>query len=494
MDETIRDQERKKREAKTRLWAAGELSWKFKERPWAKDMYDFARAHWGQHVYWLVHRRGAKSSTGIVIALEECLRAPNTSVAIVCKTKEQAQDIIDESLIPLLEDCPAALQPRRIKNDYKYVFDHNGSRFVILPTDSKNFRKGRGRKFKYVLVTEAGFIDAIDVVIRSVIAPTTRDVLGRWQGMIVLESTPPEEENHPWIGMYAAAELDGRAYFLPLSKNKWADPLFVKQCQDDCGGADSLTYRREYECEFIFDDTQTVIPEFTAARAFEGDKAKGLPPIVREIERPPESDRYNSLDPGGRHNSGLLWAYYHFALDSVVVEDELMLPNMTSDDLAIRVKQKEKDLWGEHPEGKLHRVADNNNVILLYDLARLHKLRYLATAKDDKDAQINQVRLMVRDGRLVIHPRCKTLIKTLRLAKREPTKRGLSFVEMPEIGHADLLDALIYLVRNVKRHAMPVAPVVPHVVRDIAQAPQPLSQASRSLMSALGLGRRAFRG
>jgi hypothetical protein len=306
----------------------------------------------------------------------------------------------------------------------------------------------------------------------------------------VLESTPPEDEDHPWISMYAAAELDGRAYFLPLSKNPYADPLFIKQCQDDCGGADTLTYRREYECEFVFDDAATVIPEFTAARAFEGDKEKGLPPIVREIERPPESDRYNAMDSGGRHHTGLLWGYYHFEKDVVVIEDELMLLNMTSDDLAIKVKQKDVALWGEHPEGRLTRIADNNNVILLYDLAKMHRLRFMATAKDDKDAQINQLRLMVRDGRLVIHPRCKILIKTLRLAKREQTKRGLSFVEMPDIGHADLLDTLLYLIRNVKRHAMPVAPTTPHVVRDWVPPPEKRSRAGQALMRALGLRRR----
>jgi hypothetical protein len=75
----------------------------------------------------------------------------------------------------------------------------------------------------------------------------------------------------------------GRTFYLPLSKNKWASPNFVQECKDDCGGEDTIEYRAEYECEWVFDDETTVVPEFTQKRAFEGDEAKKLPPIVREI-------------------------------------------------------------------------------------------------------------------------------------------------------------------------------------------------------------------
>lgn len=479
-----------KKEAKRRLWKKGELSWKFQRHPWGKEMYDFVRAHWGQHVHFRVHRRGIKSSTGLIIGIEECLRMPGIDVGVVCKTERQVQNIVDRLMLPLLGDCPRSLQPRRIKNDYSYVFDHNGSKISILPADSQNFVKARGRKFRYILIMEAGFIPDLDIIVKQVLAPTTRDVLGEWRGTIVMESNRADGPGHPWISMYEEAELEGRTFYLPLSKNKWASPQFVQECKDDCGGEETIEYRAEYECEWVFDDESTVIPEFTQKRAFDGDPDKKLPPIVREIVRPPGSDLYSSLDAGGRHHTGHLWGYYHFESDLVVIEDELMLLNMTTDDLAYKLRQRDAALWGEKPDGKIVRVADNNNVILLYDLIRLHGLRYMASAKDNKDAQINQVRLMVRDGRLVIHPRCRLLIKTLRMAKREKTARGLSFVEMEEIGHADLLDCLIYLVRNVRRHATPVADPQAHVARDWIPKPQKRSQAGETLRMALGLGRR----
>jgi hypothetical protein len=82
----------------------------------------------------------------------------------------------------------------------------------------------------------------------------------------------------------------------------------------------------------------------------------------------------------------------------------------------------------------------------------------------------------------------QALIKTMKMAKREKTARGLSFVEMDEIGHADLLDCLIYLIRNVNRHAMPVADPQAHVARDWTPKPQGRSQAGETLRMALGRG------
>jgi hypothetical protein len=489
---TLLDAEEQRRGAKRKLWAQGLLSWKFKSRPWCKDIYSFIRSNWGvsPFVFVMAHRRSGKSSTGIVVGLEECLRTPNTSVAIVCRSNEQAQGIIDESLLPLLEDCPRQLQPRRIKNDFKYVFDHNGSKIVILPANALGGRKGRGRKFKYILVTEACFIDNLQKLVSSVLGPTIRDVLGEWQGMMVLESTPPEEEDHDSVAMFAAAEVDDRAFFLPLSKNTHASPRFVQACQDDCGGPDTVEYRREYECQFVVDSSTTVVPEFTTERAFGKTDLPGGPlPLVREVPRPPGSDLYASLDPGGRDLSGLLWGYYHFAQNLVVIEDELTLLNMTSDDMAAQVKLKERQLWGAEPDGKLMRVADNSNVILLYDLQRLHKLKFWASAKDNKDAQINQLRIMVRDGLLVIHPRCRLLIKTLRLAKRaKQVSKG--FERGEEIGHADLLDALLYLVRNVRRNAPAPAPVVRAAEQHVRDSEPRRSSGALALGRALGRFRR----
>jgi hypothetical protein len=487
---SAQDDEVEKRTARNKLWAKGELRWKFEKRPWCRDLYDWIRAHWGAAGYLaaMMHRRAGKTSVAHVIAIEECLRAAGTSVAIICSTMQQARDISKAIMKPLLADCPKRLRPRFIKNDFAWEFDHNGSRIAILPADKTNWKNARGRKNTLVIVTEAGFVPGVDAIMAAIL-PTLRDVTDEWSGTMFMESTPPEEQDHPFQRLWEKADAAGRTFFLPLSANQYAGPKFRESAIIDSEGEDTVVYRREYELQFVFDEASTAIPEFTRMRAEVGDLERGLPRLVREVDRPSGADLYGSLDPGGSDMTAGLLAFYEFSQDLLVIEDELAMQNMTSDVLAARWREKERALWGENPAGKLMRFADNNNKILLGDLNRLHKLLFYATAKDNRDAQINQVRLMVRDGRLAIHPRCKLLIKTLRLARRAATA-SKGFQHSKEIGHADLLDALIYLVRNVRRNAMPGTTEVRPMAEQGIRPAQARRSSEQELARALGLGRR----
>jgi hypothetical protein len=499
--------EREKRTARRKLWKKGILDWKLEERPWCRELYDWIRGNWGCAGYLatMMHRRAGKTSVAWLIALEECLRKRDTSVAIICSTMQQMRDISKEVLKPLLIDCPRSLRPRHIKNDFAWVFDHNGSRISVLPADKTNWKNARGRKNDFVIFSEAAFIPSIKPILGAIL-PTLRDVTDKWSGTLLLESTPPDEPDTAFEELWGKAEADGRTFLLPLSENKWAGPGFRESAAIDSGGVDTVVYQREYELQFVYESETTALPEFTMKTAFEEhnyptEPPQGsppgtpptlgptLPPIVREKPRPTGVDLYASLDPGGRHLTGALWGFYDFSDDAIVIEDELTLKNMTTDVLAEKLRAKERILWGDAPSEKVTRYADNNNVILLHDLNTIHKLRFNATDKDNKDAQINQVRLMLKSGRLVIHPRCVVLIKTLRIAKRAKEARK-GFVEAKEIGHADLLDALIYLVRNVRRNAMPAQAPTPRPMAEQGVRPQTRSRRSDTgLAQAMGIGR-----
>ena len=83
----------------------------------------------------------------------------------------------------------------------------------------------------------------------------------------------------------------------------------------------------------------------------------------------------------------------------------------------------------------------------------LHKLGVMPTRKDDKEAQVNALRMLVKDENIRIDPSCTMLIGTLRTAVWN--KARTSFERLREYGHADALDALIYLHRNVGRYSNP---------------------------------------
>lgn len=477
-----------KRQAKATLWRQGVLSWKFQDYPWAKDLYTFIRGKWGGPPLPIqIHRRGTKSTTCMIIGIEECLRTPHTTYGILCNTKDQARDIGDESLTAILGDCPPEVAPRKVKNDYTWVFDHNGSKIVILPAEKLSAKAGRGRKFRFLHVLEAAFIPGLKKLIRSILGPTLLDVTGKWRGQIVLESTPPddsvaEEDVEFWNETWAEAEAIGNTFFLPLSKNKHASPEFVAACKAMAGGEHSEEYQREFELHTDARGRTTAIPEFQTARAS----------VVRVVDRPLTADRYESLDPGGTHPTGELWGFYDFEQDLLVVEDEWLKDKGLTSDIVKINEEKEVKLWGPAPGGKLYRIADNNNQTLLRDLHIDHGLLFHATAKDDKDAQINKTRVMFRDNRIAIHPRCEILIKTLLIARRAKSKRA-GFEEAKGIGHADLLDCLLYMVRNLRRHNMPevAAPVGAEAEkRWVAQRQDVPDNAARKLS---GLFRRGLR-
>jgi hypothetical protein len=101
------------------------------------------------------------------------------------------------------------------------------------------------------------------------------------------------------------------------------------------------------------------------------------------------------------------------------------------------------------------RVSDNN-LILINDLHRLHGIFFRPTNKDNKEAQINNLRLDVAGYKLYIHPRCKTLIRHLRFATWDKQRKG--FTRTEDGAHADAVDALLYLVRNVQKSKNPYPP------------------------------------
>ncbi len=74
--------------------------------------------------------------------------------------------------------------------------------------------------------------------------------------------------------------------------------------------------------------------------------------------------------------------------------------------------------------------------------------------RDNKEAQINQLNIMVGNNQILIDPRCKTLIMQLKYGVWN--KQRSEFARTKELGHSDAIDALLYLLRNVKRNRNPV--------------------------------------
>lgn len=84
----------------------------------------------------------------------------------------------------------------------------------------------------------------------------------------------------------------------------------------ELGGINTEAARRELFCEIIKDSHSSALPEFTPELEKE---------IVKEWPKPPHYDSYVSMDLGGKDLTAVLFAYYDFRADKVVIEDELIM-------------------------------------------------------------------------------------------------------------------------------------------------------------------------
>jgi len=269
-------------------------------------------------------------------------------------------------------------------------------------------------------------------------------------GRGILASTPdPDAPEHPFIKDFVEpAKLESRLYLYTIFDNPLLTDARRNAIIDQYpGGVKNPKFRAEYMCEIIRNYENTVIPEF------DDDTQKEI--VTSKYERPKYFDAYLSMDIGGKDFTVVLFAYYDFLKNMVVIEDEYVLrEKQNTSTIATNVKKKCNSLWGEKPPYLM--FADNNNMILLNDLQMEHGLNFMPSRKDNKEAAIHQVRLKIMNHQLLIHPRCATLIYHLQYAtwakrseKSITTSNYKQFARSADQGHFDAVDAIIYLIRNI---------------------------------------------
>jgi PBSX family phage terminase large subunit len=427
------------------LWYRGNITWKLHDVQ--KKMLSSYLTQNENITVIACSRRLGKSYLLCLLAVETCLKKQNAIVKYVCPKKNMVKTILQPIMNDILKDCPAELKPEFKYNDYMYVFP-NGSQIQMAGTDNGHHENLRGGKSDMWVVDEAGFCDELNYVVNTILAPTTDTTGGRG----IIASTPSKTADHEFITeFYQPYELDDKLikytiYDNPLLSKSKIEEIIRRYPKRE----KNPEFRREYLCEVVSGSDLSVVPEFTE------DLEKK---IVIETERPPFYDAYVSMDIGGKDLTVLLFAYYDFKKASIVIEDELvfhkqtenLIQNSRNDLLAKEIRKTEEKLWTHPMSGEFKkpymRIADNNNPILLNDLSYQYNLTFIPTRKDNREAALNTMRVMIAEEKIIIHPRCKTLIFHLKNATWAPNKKDFS--RSKNNGHWDAVPALMYLVRNV---------------------------------------------
>lgn len=472
-----------------KAWQAGALWWLLDANQFRA--YQIIRRFLGHKAFFRYvlewARRTGKTFLLLVIVVEESIRNPKgRRYNVAAATKDSLREFVWPALEKIFETCPEDLRPliQDARGRVTFVAQNKGKRqgasYVVLAgcDNARSVERLRGPFSNGNIIEEAGAVPdspGLVYVMRGVLNPQ----LMTTNGWTLMAMTPPKSVGSEASVIAAkAAEAGAEAYdHCTLYDNPRLTPHQVEAYLDSDASILGMTpeeyretpdYQREWLAIRLTDPTLAVLPEATPQR-MDGSDGKA-PAVVREMETVPMfRDRWVGMDLGFHpHYTHLLFGYWDFERQVLVVEDEIQRQRLNDTELAHLIRGekdrsgefvigadglprigKERELWGEHEP--FMRVADNNYPMTLSELATHHDIVFVPTAKDEKEAAIVQVRRWLRLGKIAIHPRCKKLIAQVQAAVWN--KHRTEFAQVPGFGHFDAVDALIYLVRNVIPHA-----------------------------------------
>jgi hypothetical protein len=431
-----------KKEAIAKLWEIGEASELFIDDN-QREIFNAFFESKEQMLVFAFSRQIGKTTGSLSLADKVCRIKPNMIVTLVAPTQTQARKLSKTAMREILHTCPPHLKPeyKTQENLFRYA---NGSEIEILGNNAGRIEGARGNKSHVIICDEVGFWDDLDYALESVLYPR----LNSTKGKMILISTPPKSASHPF---YTLAEKANQNNSL-IVKTIYDCPRYteddIERMAEVVGGLESNTFRREYLCEFIPDTEYAVFPEANDEL---------LSAITGEWKRPPYFDAYVSCDWGTKDKTAMLFGYWDFRNAKLVIEDEITIEgkDTRSDIIAERLIAKEDDLWSTNdsePYTPYQRVSDLD-LRLLNDLYSNHGLAIMPTNKDNKEAAINEARLMLVKTQIIISPKCKQLLFDLK--NTTWNKQRTSYERSKKHGHGDAADALIYMIRNLHKSRNP---------------------------------------
>lgn len=377
----------------------------------------------------------------VVGAIELAIQKPGARVKYATAFLVDLTEFIIPNFNKVLEDCPLDLLPQYKVQSNKFIFQ-NGSEIKLVGLD-KHPNGLRGNAIDRIIIDEAGFVSQLTYLYKSVIIPATTH---RPDCRIFMVSTPPSTPAHDFIDFVHKAEVEGGHVKLTIYDNPMVDEVTIARLMRESGGAHSTTWKREYLCEHILDTNLAIIREWQDS-------------YVQDIARDeyyPYYHKYNSMDLGTKHFTAVVLGYYDFRRAALVIEHDFVIngPELTTEILQLAIKDKEREAWGDVQPYR--RISDNNNPLLLQDLSYIHKIHFIPTNKGTLEEMVNTVRLMVAQGKIIVHPRCVQLIGCLKYGVWD--KRREKFAESKVYGHFDALASLVYLCRNLDKTTNPIPP------------------------------------
>jgi hypothetical protein len=343
----------------------------------------------------------------------------------------------------------------------------NGSRIMMVGCDDRRkANRLRGPACDVVVVDEASFIPILRYVVESVFRyqlisrPVWKDgtiVSNTGGGVMVIASSAPESGGDDFATYVSAADEAGRL----VRRTIWdATHLPREEIEELCkqaGGERSTAWRREALCEIVTDETRAVIPEMAGCVDAEGNwiavvGVRKLPDGTEQLHHllvtPPEHRKLVTVIDGGHIDMCVAaLSYVDFLSQTLVIEQEVVMQRATARVIAQSVRDAERATWGV--DVVPHRIADMppQTIADLDDEQLTERLRVTGAHKGDKAVSVTHLRDLVRARRIIVHPRCRTIIAHLKDAVWNTSRSDFERREAVSGNpghHYDGLDAVRY--------------------------------------------------
>lgn len=423
--------EQKKEAARKKLWKAGLLDWKLWDQQ-VSIYHQIRRLPKNiQMAVVLCARQFGKSFLESLIAVEDCIRNPGTSVLIVGPTIKQTVDIVHQSLRNLSYDSPEGLIQRSKSESRWYIGD---SELLIGGFDINNATRIRGRTLSNIYVEELvdsnpdTYLDSM----RSDLAPA---LTHSKNGKMIFFTTLPKIPDHPFIqDTMNQAMLDQAFYSYTIDDNKALTLEQYEACVRRSGGRNSVEFRREYLNEIVRDPSIIVVPSYSEEKH------------LAKVSIPSDTFWQITVDFGGvRDKTVALLHTYIYNLNKYYFHKELVWPSNTPTVTIFNdLKTWQKDF-------KISQVYCDAPGQIMVDLNQTFSFPVLLPPKEDWLANVNNIETSFATDQV----RVNSDMKFTRLSLRSGTfnKNKTDFERTESLGHCDALAAMMYALRSQSKES-----------------------------------------
>lgn len=465
------------RAASNELWRRGSLRHLLHDGQ--KPVYDAIRKSDSRSFVLEIARQFGKTVMVVALCCEAAIRNPGRRIVYGAPTLKMLGEFAHPAFELICRSAPADCKPRWEEKTSHYRLPNNAWVHLFGADDEAQASRGRGPPAVFVAFDECGFCAVLPTVIQDVFQPSLQRATGLCE---LYASTPAPTPDHPFTVMAERAESQGNFAHRtweqnPLLTDTQRESIILHQAAELGYERDEYVktakFRREYLGERVVDPHLAAVPEWEEARKTQ----------LVAVERPAVFRGQEGGDFGGVDPHFWVFGYWHPKI-GLVIEDELILrAGETSKQLGDAVKDKERALWGVNTwDGTLAALTTRNlnetfagtppdwalkaassmsqpqpwarwvDVGPLAAELNAQGLLCMPSPKSDKELNVDSFRVLVRQRKLWVHPRCVNLDRHLRattwsnLKRREWARRGGE--------HGDGLDAAIFLHRNINKGEM----------------------------------------